>query len=124
MLETTLEVKNPSSASSELKFQALYHTYFRLPEGTLPSDVTIEKQLTGLKYTDKVLNGAQAAEKRDIFVFEGETDRVYNDAPSTIVAKYGKASQQGIKIETKNLGMHSCDMCALSSRAKRRMLQL
>lgn len=103
ILETTLEVTNPSSAKEDLKFQALFHTYFRLPEGTVPSDVTIDNDLTGLTYKDKVLNYQESTEDRKTFTFEGETDRVFANAPKSFVAKYGK-SQQGIKIETTNLG--------------------
>lgn len=94
---------NPSTASNDLKFQALFHTYFRLPEGTLPSDVTIDNDLKGLRYKDKVLNHQESIEDRDTFTFVNETDRVYANAPKSFVAKYGK-SQQGLKLETENLG--------------------
>ena len=94
-------MKNPGTA--DLRFQALFHTYFRLPEGTSPSDVTISKQLHGLQYTDKVKGGAVETESQEPFTFPGRVDRVYENAPSSVSAKYGK-SQQGIKIENKNLG--------------------
>lgn len=103
VIENILEVTNPSSASQDLKFQALFHTYFRLPEGTLPSDVTIEDSLTGLTYKDKVLNFKESKEDRKSFTFINETDRVYANAPKSLVAKYGD-SQQGLKLENTNLG--------------------
>lgn len=103
VLETTLDVTNPSTASDPLKFQALLHSYFRLPEGTLPSDVTIDDSLTGLRYKDKVLNFQEGTEDRKSFTFVDETDRVYADAPKSFVVKYGK-SQQGLKFEFSNLG--------------------
>lgn len=105
VLETTFEVTNPASAKQDLKFQALFHTYFRLPEGTLPSEVTIDDALTGLKYKDKVLNYQESVEERQSFTFVDETDRVFANAPKSFVAKYGK-SQQGLKIETANLSEH------------------
>lgn len=37
------------------------------------------------------------------FTFVGEVDKQWYDAPSSFAAQYGK-SQQGIKIETTNLG--------------------
>lgn len=91
---------NPGS--STLKFQALFHTYFRLPEGTLPSEVAIQDTLKGLRYKDKAGTPAEDTESRDTFTFVGETDRVYADAPNAIVAKYGK-SQQGLKLEWTSL---------------------
>lgn len=103
VLETILEVTNPASSSDALKFQALLHNYFRLPEGTLPSEVKVEKSLRGLTYKDKTLNHEQDTEERDVFTFVGETDRVYANAPKAFAASYGK-SEQGIKIETSNLG--------------------
>ena len=67
--------------------------------------MTIDDDLTGLRYKDKVLNYQESTEDRKTFTFEGETDRVFANAPKSFVAKYGK-SQQGIKIETTNLGEH------------------
>jgi glucose-6-phosphate 1-epimerase len=97
-----LDVTNPAGASSDLRFQALLHSYFRLPEGVLPSDVTIEGYLTGLRYKDKTLGYEEATEDRQIFTFINETDRVYANAPKTFAVKYGK-SQQGLKFETTNM---------------------
>ena len=94
---------NPSTSKADLSFQALFHNYFRLPEGTLPSEVTIANSLKGLTYKDKVLNHQQVTEEKSTFTFEGETDRVYANAPQAVIATYGK-SQQGLKIETENLG--------------------
>lgn len=103
ILECCLEVSNPGSASEPLKFQALLHNYLRLPEGTLPSDVAIDDALTGLTYKDKTQNYKESKEERKSVNFVDEVDRIYSNAPSSFVAKYG-TSQQGVKIETTNLG--------------------
>lgn len=78
-LETALKVINPSS-SETLRFQSLLHTYLRLPEGVQPADTKIAG-LGGLKYVDKPSGGGIHTQEQDEVVFEGETDRVYFDAP-------------------------------------------
>lgn len=94
---------NPSSASAPLKFQALFHTYFRLPEGVTPSDVVISDTLTGLKYLDKTQNYMEKTQEDKDFSFVGETDMQWFGVPKSYAAKYGE-SGQGLKIETDKLG--------------------
>ena len=102
VLETILDVTNPSSASAPLKFQSLFHTYFRLPDGVEPHNVTISDTLTGRKYLDKTDNYTEKTHEGKDFTFEGEVDTQWFDVPDTLVAKYG-SSGQGLKLETTNL---------------------
>lgn len=81
-LETALKVINPSS-SETLRFQSLLHTYLRLPEGVQPSDTKISG-LDGLKYADKPSGGGVKTQEEEDVKFEGETDRVYMDAPRDV----------------------------------------
>ncbi|OAV92175.1 hypothetical protein PTTG_27738 [Puccinia triticina 1-1 BBBD Race 1] len=81
-LVTSLEVTNPSESS--LEFQALLHTYLRLPTQGTPQDVRLGP-LKGLSFADKVAQGAVAIEDRDTVDFlQGKVDQVYRDVPSVI----------------------------------------
>ncbi|MBW0491706.1 hypothetical protein O181_031421 [Austropuccinia psidii MF-1] len=98
-LTTSLKVTNP--AHSNLQFQALFHTYLRLPPQSQPSDVRL-KPLKGLSYTDKVLGGKTFTEERDQVDFlAGEVDRVYNHVPNQIEIDF--ASQKKILLTTSSL---------------------
>lgn len=103
VLETILEVTNPASAKEDFKFQALFHTYFRLPDGIDPTQVVISDALKGRTFKDKTKNYQEGVHQDKDFNFVGEVDKQWYDAPSSFAAQYGK-SHQGIKIETSNLG--------------------
>lgn len=99
-LTTSLTVQNPPS-SSPLRFQALLHTYLRLPESSSPNEVKISG-LKGLEFTDKVQGGKVEKEGRERVGFEaGEVDRVYNGVPSTIEVELGAG--KGTTLQTSNL---------------------
>ncbi|KAH9815118.1 galactose mutarotase-like domain-containing protein [Melampsora americana] len=97
-LKTSLQVTNPSE--SDFNFQALLHTYLRLPSDCLPADVLVGS-LKGLYFADKV-TGKVSEEKREKLDFkEGEVDRVYDHVPDTIEVKMGH--KKVIRIKTKSL---------------------
>ncbi|EGF98892.1 uncharacterized protein MELLADRAFT_113167 [Melampsora larici-populina 98AG31] len=86
-LRTTLQVTNPSE--SDFNFQALLHTYLRLPSECPPADVLVGS-LKGLSFADKVAGGKVSEEKREKLDFkEGEVDRVYDHVPDAIEVKMG-----------------------------------
>lgn len=98
-LKTTLQVTNPSE--SDFNFQALLHTYLRLPSECLPADVLVGS-LKGLSFADKVTGGKVSEEKREKLDFkEGEVDRVYDHVPDTIEVKMG--TKKVIAMKTKSL---------------------
>lgn len=98
-LKTTLHVTNPSE--SDFNFQALLHTYLRLPSECLPADVLVGS-LKGLSFTDKVTGGKVSEEQREKLDFkEGEVDRVYDNVPDTIEVTMGH--KKVIDINTKSL---------------------
>ncbi|KAK4703300.1 glucose-6-phosphate 1-epimerase, partial [Phenoliferia sp. Uapishka_3] len=85
-LLVSLKVLSPSTASSPLSFQALLHSYLRLPPSILPPTVTA-KSLTGLSFVDKVQGGAKGLEDRKEVLVDGpkgEVDRVYHKAPDAL----------------------------------------
>lgn len=79
----------------------VFHTYFRLQgvEDPLDPSVTVSP-LKGLALVDKVADAAHSTEDRDALVFDGEVDRVYEGAPSTLKLSYGKS---GLELSTVNL---------------------
>lgn len=97
-LSTELEVKNLSDKFFE--FQALLHTYLRLPKTIGPHDVTL-KSLKGLKFTDKAAGGIAGCENREEVDFKaGEVDRVYHNVPSEIQVKMGDKKEVVVKIDS------------------------
>ncbi|KNF00754.1 hypothetical protein PSTG_05893 [Puccinia striiformis f. sp. tritici PST-78] len=96
-LVTSLEVTNPSETS--LDIQALLHTYLRLPDQGSPQDVHLGP-LKGLRFADKVAQGAVDTEERAVVDFlAGEVDRVYHDVPSEIEVDLGHGKKMSIKTE-------------------------
>lgn len=94
-IRTTLEVSNPGEENFE--FQALLHTYLRLPSGCLPENVEVGP-LKGLSFTDKVQGGVVEREKREYLDFkEGEVDRVYDHVPASIDIGMGKSKALVLK---------------------------
>ncbi|CAH7689806.1 galactose mutarotase-like domain-containing protein [Phakopsora pachyrhizi] len=86
-LSTELEVTNLSE--EKIEFQALLHTYLRIPDSKEPKDVRV-KSLKGLKFTDKVAEGAVATEAHTEVDFSaGEVDRVYQRVPGHIEVDLG-----------------------------------
>lgn len=99
-LTTTLTVLNPPS-SSPLRFQALLHSYLRLPGSSRPKDVKVSG-LKGASFVDKVGGPKEDKEGRELVGFEaGEVDRVYSNVPSTIEVEYGGG--KGITLQTSSL---------------------
>ncbi|GAA5887580.1 hypothetical protein JCM6882_001456 [Rhodosporidiobolus microsporus] len=89
-LKLTLRVENPSSAIAPLPFQALLHSYFRLPEGVLPAH-TVVTPLENLTFSDKLAGGACDVERRRVVDVDGpggEVDRVYFNAPDALKIAY------------------------------------
>ncbi|GAA6032695.1 hypothetical protein JCM8097_000746 [Rhodosporidiobolus ruineniae] len=89
-LKLTLEVHNPETAIAPLPFQALLHSYFRLPEGVLPAHTEVTP-LENLQFADKLAGGATDVERRrvvDVDGPDGEVDRVYFNAPDALKIAY------------------------------------
>ncbi|KAF8246347.1 galactose mutarotase-like protein [Wilcoxina mikolae CBS 423.85] len=83
-LETKLLVRNEGSQTFD--FNALFHTYLRVPDVTT---VAVEG-LKGITYKDKVQKGAQATEERDLLTVDCEVDRVYAGVPGTVTVTDGE----------------------------------
>ncbi|KAL1304078.1 hypothetical protein AAFC00_000513 [Neodothiora populina] len=74
-LQTMLSVRN--EGDKPFDFQMLTHTYFAIPD---ISKVTITG-LSGVKYTDKVLDGTEHDSSTPSLRIEGQVDRVYKSLP-------------------------------------------
>lgn len=85
-LTTALSVTNTSEDT--ISFQTAFHTYFRVNN---IDDVKVAN-LKGLQYIDKVRNAEKFEEDRAEVTIATETDRVYLQAPGTIVLKETGAS--------------------------------
>ncbi|GAA5921896.1 hypothetical protein JCM1841_000968 [Sporobolomyces salmonicolor] len=103
-LTLSLRVSSPSSAIAPLPFQALLHSYFRLPEGVLPPHVRVTS-LENLTFVDKVAGGAHDTERRKTVEVDGpkgEVDRVYYRAPNRLRMEWeGKSG--AVEVHKKNL---------------------
>ncbi|ORY75674.1 galactose mutarotase-like domain-containing protein, partial [Leucosporidium creatinivorum] len=89
-LTVSLGVTSPSSSSSTLPFQALLHSYLRLPSSVSPPQVRVTP-LNTLTFVDKVTGGKQGKEDREVVEVQGpkgEVDRVYYHAPDVLEIKY------------------------------------
>jgi glucose-6-phosphate 1-epimerase len=88
-LSTDIHVTNPSSAIGVLEFQALLHTYHRVPA----SEVQISP-LKGLSYFDKTAQATEAnkVEDRDQVDVKVFTDSVYENAGGEYTLKWGSQS--------------------------------
>lgn len=103
-LRLSLNVENPADAVAALPFQALLHSYFRLPEGVLPPQ-TIVSPLQNLAYSDKVTGEKKAHEGRQVVEVDGpkgEVDRVYFIAPDELTIAY-KDRPEVVKVHKSNL---------------------
>ncbi|KAF2453824.1 galactose mutarotase-like domain-containing protein [Lineolata rhizophorae] len=76
-LQTMLNVRNEGQLGFD--FQMLLHTYFRI--GDIGS--TAITGLSGVTYTDKVLNATEHAQAENAVRIAGETDRVYKRIPQS-----------------------------------------
>ncbi|KAM0793253.1 hypothetical protein ACM66B_000715 [Microbotryomycetes sp. NB124-2] len=89
-LVAKLHVHAPADSSAELPFQALLHSYLRLPAGIKPARVRVAP-LGGLTFRDKVQGNVESKEDRDVVDVQGpngEVDRVYLQAPDTLQVTY------------------------------------
>ncbi|XP_064620806.1 uncharacterized protein LOC135483728 [Lineus longissimus] len=96
-LETKLQVDNTGPSSFD--FTCLLHTYFQLQDVT-KSTVT---GLKGLRFIDKVQDGATCAETRDLVMVTEHTDRVYEGAASDHVLNGVSDGSVDITIQKSNL---------------------
>lgn len=92
-LSTDIHVENPGS--SALTFQALLHTYHRVP-----SQAATVTPLKGLTYIDKTRDAGRFTEEREAVDVHKFTDSVYVDAPG----KYhiGWEGTDAVEIKSKN----------------------
>lgn len=99
-LSTDLHVYNPPGNTQDLEFQALFHTYFRVPA----SSVKITP-LYNLGYYDKTRQSEEEKavrriELREEVVIDTFTDYVYENAPGNYKVKWADGE---INIKSKNL---------------------
>lgn len=90
-LKTAIEVENTSS-SKELKFNWLFHTYFRIEdiEGTMVSN------LAGMKLYDQLLKESYV-DKHPVVTFNQETDVIYQNV----------SAERAIQIVDKGVQIHT-----------------
>lgn len=98
--EVLVTNKNTSEAFS---FTACLHNYFRI------NDIaqTSISPLNNLKYVDKVQGGKQVTSDVDSVSFNGETDRVYLGAPSTITIT-DKSQNPALIFQLDKTGFDDC----------------
>ncbi|GAA6062085.1 hypothetical protein JCM10212_006508 [Sporobolomyces blumeae] len=104
-LSLSLRVSSPSSAIAPLPFQALLHSYFRLPDHVEPTQVRVTP-LQNLEFADKVQGGAVETERRDVVYVDGpdgEVDRVYWRAPDRLALAWSDGDKAQVEIKKKNL---------------------
>jgi glucose-6-phosphate 1-epimerase len=77
-LRMELAVENAGAAPMELT--CALHTYFRVEDVRRASVLG----LAGVRYRDKVKDGAESTQSEEALEIAGETDRVYMDAPATL----------------------------------------
>jgi len=77
-LRMDLAVENAGDAPMELT--CALHTYFRVEDVRRASVLG----LAGVRYRDKVKDGAESTQSEEALEIAGETDRVYMDAPATL----------------------------------------
>ncbi|GAA5870292.1 hypothetical protein JCM16303_001951 [Sporobolomyces ruberrimus] len=104
-LSLSLRVTSPSSSIAPLPFQALLHSYFRLPQTVLPPQVHVTP-LENLSYLDKVQgNKEELIERRKVVNVDGpkgEVDRVYLRAPDKLRLSY-EGQPGSVELHKKNL---------------------
>ena len=70
---------------SRIAFTAALHTYLRVAD---VRDAAVEG-LRGVRYRDSAAGGARRVEEADAVRVAGEVDRVYEDAPPSLVVREG-----------------------------------
>ncbi|KAK7465182.1 hypothetical protein BaRGS_00037645 [Batillaria attramentaria] len=102
----TLQLSEKSLVSSfvvhntdktDFEFTCLLHTYFRVPDIANTS----VQGLKGLTYIDKVNDGKEFREEREVVTLTENYDRVYKDAPKTVVIQ--TAPTRRLQLSTCNL---------------------
>ena len=94
-LETKLLVRNEGSMT--FNFNALFHTYLRVPDVT----AVVVAGLQGATYRDKTQGGAQATEASDQVAIGGEVDRAYANVAGSVVVNQGE--KKLFSVERSNL---------------------
>jgi glucose-6-phosphate 1-epimerase len=82
-LATEFDVLNKET-EADISFTAALHTYFAVADVAR----TRVRGLHGLTYEDNAAGGATAVEEHTDIVIDGEVDRVYLDAPETVVLRH------------------------------------
>uniref|UniRef100_A0AAV1VEJ1 glucose-6-phosphate 1-epimerase n=1 Tax=Peronospora matthiolae TaxID=2874970 RepID=A0AAV1VEJ1_9STRA len=96
-LITALSVQNKSE--QEVTFHALLHTYLSVDD-VREGRVRVEG-LKGLRYFDKVLAEAgDKTEQTDALTVEQETDRIYMNAPSSVVVRMQRLDDKKQQVVT------------------------
>nr|CCA18759.1 aldose 1epimerase putative [Albugo laibachii Nc14]CCA25205.1 aldose 1epimerase putative [Albugo laibachii Nc14] len=91
-LETSLQIHNHSDGKME--FQTLFHTYFACYN---VKDNCWVAGLKGISYFDKV-HSKEKKEQEDRVCIKEETDRVYADAPNTVLISLNRPTGETHKI--------------------------
>lgn len=94
-----------TALDSPLSFQALLHTYVRLPLGARPAETHVTP-LGGLTYVDKVNGGERGVEERAVVEVEGplgEVDRVYFGAKDSLEISW-RGEEMG-RVEVRKEGL-------------------
>ena len=81
--------------------QVAFHNYLQLPQDSLPAHVRVKDSLNGLQYKNLVKGGAVETDNDKIFKFSGETGKIYQNAPQTLVVDGDNGVT--IRIETDGL---------------------
>ena len=111
-LKIQLDVSNQSGSAKDLPFQVAFHNYLQLPRDSLPEHVKVNDSLIGLHYKNLVKGGAVEIDNEKTFKFTGETGKIYQNAPQTLVVDEGNGV--AIRIETSGL-RESRSRCATAS---------
>jgi len=80
-LDISLSVTN--TGPSALEFTAALHTYLRVAE----AGATVVEGLGGVRYRVELAGGAEAVQPEPALSLNGEVDRLYLNAPSTVVVR-------------------------------------
>ena len=75
-----MEMAIENAGDAPMEFTCALHTYFRVEDVRRASVLG----LSGVRYRDKVKDGAEAVQGEEALEIAGETDRVYMGAPGTL----------------------------------------
>lgn len=96
-----LDVSNPSGSAKDLPFQVAFHNYLQLPRDSLPEHVKVSDSLNGLQYKNLVKGGAVETDNDRTFKFTGETGKIYQNAPKTLIVD----SDNGVRLRIETSGL-------------------